>query len=642
MIDRRLAKTVGLLVLVATLSCLLFLACYLYDNKYTVRSSQAAGGVLHLSEEDLNTHPVRFLTNGWELYRNRLLAPEDFSHNETAADEIVFVGQYAGLEDRTKPSPHGSATYRLVMFLPSQPEKYTLELPEIYSAYRLYIGGMLIEQFGEPQSDGYFAQTGNSSVSVLAAGRLEIILAVSDYDHFYSGMVYPPAFGRSSEVSQYLHVRFALRTAICAIGLFTGALYLLLWLLINKSGQRPWLPLLYGLMCLCFVGYTGYPIWSTLMRSGMMKYSLENFSYCLMFLICALTLTRLCGLGGVGVKVYTIFAVLVCLCSIVLPFFNDTLWVLLSYSKLISAYVWISAIALTLGTIVGLRKGRSHSLIMMGGLIVFDCALAMDRIFPLYEPIYGGWFVETAGGILVLLMGIVAAVEIVSHYRTKIVLEERYHAVSDVLDLQRSQYPMLLEQINHAKTARHDLRHHIRYISAYVHGNDMDGLRNYLAQYTKTMPDSAPLSYSDNFLINALLLHYATVAKAQDTDVQVKIGFDDLSGLSEVDLCIIISNLLENALEACARLRDKRWITITITQYQSRLGIFVENSYDGIAQSEGGIYRSRKGQRTGIGIRSVMSAVERLNGTVDIGPNPQSRVFACQIVLAMEAPKPAQ
>ena len=147
-------------------SVILFLACYASDNKYTADGPQAKQGLLVLDEAMLEEHPVVFLIQGWEIYRDMLLAPEDFAEgaNNLTPDEFVFIGQYGGFEGSSPGrSPHGSATYRLTIVLPSEPFAYTLELPEIYSAYTLYINGVKAQQFGDPDPEHFRAETAITS-----------------------------------------------------------------------------------------------------------------------------------------------------------------------------------------------------------------------------------------------------------------------------------------------------------------------------------------------------------------------------------------------------------------------------------------------------------------------------------------------
>ena len=83
----------------------------------------------------------------------------------------------------------------LTQELPEDPAQYGLELPEIYSAYRLYLNGNLELQVGEPDLEHYQPRTQNRMVTFTGSGLTTILLAVRDDSHFYSGLVYPPALG---------------------------------------------------------------------------------------------------------------------------------------------------------------------------------------------------------------------------------------------------------------------------------------------------------------------------------------------------------------------------------------------------------------------------------------------------------------
>ena len=122
------------------------------DNKYASPASQPIGGVLILTEEELAARPLRFLIQQWEFYPGKLFTPSDFaSGTPSAYRQFVSIGQYGGFEaGNAARSPHGSATYRLTFNLPSPMRTYALELPEVYSACRLYVNGVQLLSLGIP------------------------------------------------------------------------------------------------------------------------------------------------------------------------------------------------------------------------------------------------------------------------------------------------------------------------------------------------------------------------------------------------------------------------------------------------------------------------------------------------------------
>lgn len=100
----------------------------------------------------MDAHPLNILTYGWEFYPQKRLDPGTFDGHHP---QYLFLGQYGGFEGKgSTGSPHGSATYRLNILLPSKPDEYALELPEIYSASRVWVNGSLVSRLGDISGSG--------------------------------------------------------------------------------------------------------------------------------------------------------------------------------------------------------------------------------------------------------------------------------------------------------------------------------------------------------------------------------------------------------------------------------------------------------------------------------------------------------
>ena len=119
---------------------------YRYDNKYQFPGSRGDQGVLDLRnfQDATGSSRLSLLTYGWEFYPQELLAPGEFDTRQDRPPRFVYIGQHGGFETgESGDSPHGFATYRLTILLPDSPAEYALELPEIYTASRVYLNGGL-------------------------------------------------------------------------------------------------------------------------------------------------------------------------------------------------------------------------------------------------------------------------------------------------------------------------------------------------------------------------------------------------------------------------------------------------------------------------------------------------------------------
>ena len=604
-----------------------FYGVYLTDNKYTAAGPQPVGGMLTLDENSLAEHPVVFLVRDWEIYRDKLLTPEDFIGEPPVPDEHIFIGQYSSFERSAETGPQypprGSATYRLNIFLPPTSRSYTLELPEIYSAYNLYINGVLMKQTGNPDPQNYRAATDISSVMLRASGRLEILIAVTDDTHFYSGMVHPPAFGETGAVAAQLGIRLILRAGSCALGLCFAVPSLFIGLRVRRKGQKDAvsaLIFLYSGVCLAFTLYTCYPVLNVLLSTGPWFYAMENVAWCVMPLLTMLMQKKISGLLAKWTNAFIVVSGAVCVWTVLMPvFFERSARLMSVHSTLIGVYTWAVALYLTLCAVMSFRQGAAHSRLILGGFIVFDAALLVDRLFPVFEPIRFGQLSELAGGILVLCLGVTIVNEIAEQIRMRHAVEARAASVAKMLEVQKAYYPALLEKEQETRAARHDLRYHMRLFREMLGRGDIGSLMRYMDEYAESQSVPLRISYCGHYVTDMLLGLYSGLAEKQNTALRIHAEVPDALPIPDVDLCVLLSNLLENALEASAKLpAGAREIIVRISEKRGQFIILVENLFNGtLAKDHGKILSVKSPGREGVGIASVRAVAARYNGETE-------------------------
>ncbi|MDR0491655.1 MAG: GHKL domain-containing protein [Oscillospiraceae bacterium] len=610
----------------------LFLFLYSNDNKYAVSQPRAVGGLLTLDGDMLDTYPVLFLISGWEFYNGALLSPQDFKSSVPC--EYVYIGQYGNFAAGNKNAPpHGSATYRLNIIVPEQPREYMLELPEIFSAYRAYINGKEVMQMGDPDPAAYRADTGNRTVTFTAGGNIEIIIAVSDFSYLYSGMTYPPMFGEPEQVVGMLDARLGIRIAVCAIALAVALLSMLIGLL-ARSGK---LPLLYGLLSVCFIGYVAYPILNTFTMGFQPFYAIENIAFCVVLLLAMNIQYKTCGQND---RFSRYFMCLGLFCCAVAAAFHSTAFlhsvvVMAGFSWLISAYEIIAAGYLTFMAIRAIVRKTTPSLTLLAGILIFDCALVMDRLLPLYEPIRTGWFIEIATFALVIAIGAVIAQEVAAKYRDNAVLTERAYSMERLSDMQQGYFAVLRQEMDETKAARHDIHHHFAVMKGYLQNNQYDELARYIAEYPAPAHTELTEVYSENNVINILIHHYGILCEQNRIFLDTRCVLTEPVRVTDADLCGVLSNLLENAVEACLRIQTgRRAIRLGLTNMGDVLSIHIENSTDGGVKQNGLTFLSSKGEdRVGYGLASIHSIAKRYNGTVSFTWDREKRLFTSIVVL---------
>lgn len=636
----QLGKRLLLLAIALLLTMGLFTAAYRFDNKYTRRTVQPINGILFYTPKQAN--PV-YLIHGWEYYHGRLLTPEDFADNLPIPDNHVYIGQYSGMEaGNPEASPHGSATYRLILSLPETPAFYTLELPEIYSAYRLYIGSRLMASQGNPEQEHYIPSITSGSVTFEAAGDVQLILAVSDWSHLYSGMVYPPAFGTPDAVGSLLIQRFAVSLTATVLAAVLGFFQLALAVILKNRRS-----LLSGLICMAFAGSAITPAFHQLVTTGIVPwYNLEIFCRYAIYGLSLLLVLDLCGRQSRALKAASyaaaLFPFLALAVSLLAPGLSYRQMLL--FSSAAGVYKVICALWL-LGTAFFSRteqEPEGDRTILLVGICIFASSLAADRLYPAFEPIRFGWFSEIAGFLFVLLLSFLLLRDSARFYKRQFILLQEKQYMESQIQMQKKHYSELASQIEKIRTLRHDIRHHFTQLSVLLKDGNGEAAAQYLNKLTESNLTASPLSFCNDYYVDVLLRYYYSQAEELQVPMSIHAALPEHLGIPEEDLCVVLGNLLENALEASLSVPDNhRRISVSMTYCDAVMAIEIQNTYTGELVSNGRGFLSTKqsaqeSEWHGIGISSIRSIAERYDGEVwiqtDAG-NGITRRFTVHVLL---------
>ena len=200
------------------------------------------------------------------------------------------------------------------------------------------------------------------------------------------------------------------------------------------------------------------------------------------------------------------------------------------------------------------------------------------------------------------------------------------------LALQRERYDNLCSAIEEARYARHDMRHHFLQLSSLAEHGSIEQIKDYLNSATNKIPD-LNMHFCENKAADSVISYYCALAKREHIPFQSEISLPSDISTDEIDLCLIFSNLLENAVEASLKTTAARQY-IKIRAYMPSphlLLIQTENAYDGQIQEKKGIIQSSKRNGAGIGIQSVRHIAEK-NGGGGIF-SYENGIFTAQIML---------
>jgi signal transduction histidine kinase len=623
-------------LLLLLLSVLFFRFLYQKDNKYTLKGSQPICGVLSLSEKELREAPLRYLTREWEFYPGVLFTPASFARKSPDTHrQYLSIGQYGGMEaGNTYRSPHGTGTYRLTLRLPEVSRTYALELPEIFSAYRLYLDDQLIAQSGNPEPGSYTPSMQSRIVIFQGEGTMNLLLAAADYSWLYSGVTYPPALGLVNAVTEAREEYLAFHMA--AFLLASLGLMLSLFLGFRARWNRGFL---YALLCICFLGYTAFPFLHKFCATKVQPwYSLQLTSFYAILLVAVLLQNSLCQIKGKAALLWTIPCAVGVLAALFAGIFASrmTLKPLYLFSLMSSILKYGTGIYLLGTSIFAVLWHRRFSYLLLYSSEIFAVSLLADRILPLYEPIRSGWFIEIGGTVLMLGLACVLCGELAESYKKSLTMAEEHRQMERQLSMQKEHYRQLTGQIETARAASHDLRHHMRTLGSLADRGALEEIRGYLAEYEPQANTGSVVTYSNHPAADAILHYYAGTASQIHAEFSAVLQLPRSLEISDTDLCILLGNLLENAVEACRRqTTGRRFIYLRGKTEGQQLRLVLDNSYDGLLKEKDGRYYSSKRKGFGIGMHSVRTIVEAHGGLISF--EAEEHVFKASVLIPLKS-----
>ena len=190
---------------------------------------------------------------------------------------------------------------------------------------------------------------------------------------------------------------------------------------------------------------------------------------------------------------------------------------------------------------------------------------------------------------------------------------------NNLLSIQTAQYQKQQLYIKELSRLRHDMKHTFHLLGELAAEEKLEAIQNYLAAYQKEIDIAAPVVYCKNDALNALLNYYDQMAREMGVDCRWKLNLPENINISEVDLCNLLGNLIENALTGCGTLpQGQRYFYLTAETRGSILYLVSTNSFDGKVQKKDRLYLSTKDGHTGLGLLSMKSIVESYDGILEI------------------------
>lgn len=271
-------------------------------------------------------------------------------------------------------------------------------------------------------------------------------------------------------------------------------------------------------------------------------------------------------------------------------------------------------------------------------LAIIFCNLVLMIILIKYyvNGIFNKKSIDNVIGFIFLYEMIVTILIILFFYRIGSQLQKE-HELELQLKLSKitKEYEVQIhESSKMLKALRHDLKNHFIVLAGYLDNENIIEAKKYLEQVKGKMMQTENVIYVDNIALSALLTEKSNRCKNKGIYFYTEFNRDAKLTIPDVDLCTIMGNLLDNAIEAAEQVeKENKEIGIVIKVKEKIIQIVCHNDYKIEPKIEKGKFISLKKEKNnhGMGLKNIEVIVDKYDGFMKY--NYEDNLFCIEIIL---------
>ena len=224
---------------------------------------------------------------------------------------------------------------------------------------------------------------------------------------------------------------------------------------------------------------------------------------------------------------------------------------------------------------------------------------------------------------------------IISSLLVNVILKQRFSSTSEMLknqvEIQLRHYDKLEKLNNEMQSFRHDYINHLRSLQLLIQMNDNNGAAAYIENLLDEKRSTRTMFYTGNRLADAILTDKSdSLPDGFNIEYQGKIP----QTLDNVHLCVILTNALDNAIEACGHLSSAGTISITAQEKQGYFVMTVTNpAAENLNFSDIPSTTKSDAEKHGMGLTNIRKVVEEYDGQMRV--NCENSIFELSITLKL-------
>ena len=181
---------------------------------------------------------------------------------------------------------------------------------------------------------------------------------------------------------------------------------------------------------------------------------------------------------------------------------------------------------------------------------------------------------------------------------------------------------------------RHDYHNHLQTLKARLDMGQTAGARDYLDRLEQDLDGIRAVAETGNVRVDAILNAKLSLVLKQGIRLSFKATVPKQLTVSDIDLCIILGNLIDNAVDACEKVEeDGRFLRLYIGVLRQQLYLSVTNATAETTRRENTALRTAKRGSHGHGLGRIDRVVKKYGGYLNRQNEPG--VFATEILLPL-------
>lgn len=200
---------------------------------------------------------------------------------------------------------------------------------------------------------------------------------------------------------------------------------------------------------------------------------------------------------------------------------------------------------------------------------------------------------------------------------------------SDLINKQTEEIRNMYRQM---QAWRHDYRNHIQNVKNRL-GEDRGELEQYLDELAEDLTLSDTSIKTGNVMADAVLNSKRSVAEQKGIRLNIKAHIPQGMTMTDVELCSVLGNLIDNAIEACEKLPcDQRFLRVYIDKFREQFYLSVQNSSPSV-RFDKGTYRTTKEGSHGFGLFRIDRIAKKYGGYVN--RQYEEGIFATELLVPL-------